>query len=70
MLGEVKYLGVILNSEHNWNQHLQKIIRKPQTISAVVRRMYSKRQGLRANMMHWLYIRVLRPSTFHAALVW
>jgi hypothetical protein len=28
MLDEVTYLGVILDSKLNWNQHLQKIIRK------------------------------------------
>jgi hypothetical protein len=33
MLGDVKYLGVILDSKLNWNQHLQKIIRKVQTTS-------------------------------------
>jgi hypothetical protein len=31
MLDEIKYLGVILDSKLNWNQHLQKIIRKAQT---------------------------------------
>ena len=42
MLGEVKYFGVILDSKLNWNQHLQKIIRKGQTTFAVVRRMVVK----------------------------
>jgi hypothetical protein len=67
---EVKYLGVILDSKLNWNQHLQKIIRKAQTTFAVVRRMYGKRWGLRPNTVHWLYTRVIRPSILHAALVW
>jgi hypothetical protein len=62
MLGEVKYFGVILDSKLNWNQHLQKIIRKAQTTFAVVRHMCGKRWGLRANMVHWLYTRVIKPS--------
>jgi hypothetical protein len=70
MLGEVKYLGVILDSKLNWNQYLQKIIRKAKTTFAVARHMYGKRWGLRPTMVHWLYTRVIRPSIFHAALVW
>jgi hypothetical protein len=70
MLAEVKYLGVILDSELNWNQHLQKIIRKAVTTFAEARCMYGTRWGLRPNMVHWLYTRVIRPSIFHAALVW
>jgi len=70
MLDEVKYLGVILDSKLNWNQHLQKIIRKAQTTFAVVRCICGKKWGLRPNMVHWPYTRVLRPSIFHGALVW
>jgi hypothetical protein len=70
MLGEIKYLGVTLDSKLNWNQHLQKIIRKAQTTFAVVRRIFGKKWGLRPSMVHWLYTRVIRPSIFHGALVW
>ena len=70
MLDEVKYLGVTLDSKLNWNQHLQKIIRKTQTTFALVRRTCSRNWGLRPNMVHWLYTRVIRPSILYGALVW
>jgi hypothetical protein len=70
MLGKVKYLGVILDCKLTWNQHLQKIMREAQTTFAVVRYMCGKKWGLRPNMVHWLYTRVIGPSIFHAALVW
>jgi hypothetical protein len=70
MLGEVKYLGVTLDSKLKWNQHLQKTIRKTQTTFAVVRRTCGKKWGLRPRMVHWLYTRVISPSILHGALVW
>jgi hypothetical protein len=42
MLDEVKYLEVTLDSKRSWKQHLQKIIRKAQTIFAAVRRISEK----------------------------
>jgi hypothetical protein len=70
LLDEVKYLGVTLDSKLNWNQHLQKIIRKSQTTFAVVRRTCGRKWGLRTSMSHWLYTRVIRPSKRYGALVW
>jgi hypothetical protein len=71
MLGEVKCLGVILDSRLTWNQHLQKIVRQAQTNLTAVRCMCGKKKwGLRPNMVHWLYTRVIGPSILYAALVW
>ena len=70
MLDEVKYLGVQLDWKLNWNQHLQKIIRKMQTTFTLVRRICGKKWSLRPGMVHWLYTRVIRPSILHGALVW
>jgi hypothetical protein len=39
VLGEVKYLAVILDFKLNWTPHVQKIIRKAQTTFAVVKCM-------------------------------
>jgi hypothetical protein len=70
MWDEVKYLGVTLDSKLNCNQHLQKIIREAQTTFTVVGCICGKQWGLRPNVLHWLYTRVIRPSIFHSALVW
>ena len=70
MLDEVKYLGVVLDSKLNWNQHLQKIITKALTTFPAVRSICGKKWCLRPNMVHWLYTRVIRLSIFHGALVW
>jgi len=70
VLDEIKYLVVTLDSKLNWNQHLQKIIRKAKTTFMLVRHTCGKKWGLRPNVVHWLHTRVIRPSIFHGALVW
>jgi hypothetical protein len=70
LLGGVKYLQVFLDSKLNWNQHVQNVIKKAQTMFVVVRRTCGIRWGLRPSMVHWLKTRVIRPSIFYGALVW
>ena len=70
MLDEVKYLGVILDSKLNWNQHLQKIIQKTQTTFPLVSRTCDKKLGLKPEMFHWPYTRAIRPFILHGVLVW
>jgi len=59
-----------LDPRLNWNQHLQKIIRKTQTTFALVRRTCGRKWGLRLSMVHCLYSKVIRPFIFDGALVW
>jgi hypothetical protein len=66
----VKYLGAILDSKLNWNQHLKKTIRKAQTTFVAVRHTSGTKWGLRLNMVHWLYTRVIRLSISYGALIW
>jgi hypothetical protein len=70
MLDKVKYLGVTLDSKLNWNQHLQKIIRKTQATFALVRCTCGRKWGLRPSMVYWFYTRVIRPFISYGALVW
>ncbi len=70
MLETVNSPGVILYSKRNWNQHLQKVIRKTQTIFALVSRTCDKKLGLKPEMFHWLYTRAIRPFILHGVLVW
>jgi hypothetical protein len=69
MLDEVMYLGITLDSKLDWNQHLQKIIRKTQTTFALVRRTCGRKWGLRPSMVYWLYTRVIRLFISYGALV-
>jgi hypothetical protein len=70
LLGGVKYLGVFLDSKLSWNQHLQNVTKKAQTMFVIVRRTCEVPWGLRPSIVHWLYTRVIRPSILYGALVW
>ncbi len=70
IVGEAKYLGVILDAKLTWNQQIEKISNKALTTLAVAKRMFGKTWGLRPSMTHWLYTRVVLPSITYGAAVW
>jgi len=60
-------LGATLDSKLNWNQHLQKIIRKVQTTFALVRRTCSRNWGLGVNVKFNISTTSLNTSLKHIA---
>lgn len=68
--GEVKYLGVILDSKLTWNPQLQRVKNRAEKTLILARRIQGKTWGLKPKMMHWLYTVVVRPMITYASLVW
>lgn len=68
--GEVKYLGVILDSKLTWNQQLNRTKKRAEATLMLARRAHGKTWGLRPSMMYWTYTMVVRPMITYASLVW
>lgn len=68
--GEVKYLGVILDSRLTWTQQLLRIKRRAVTTLMIVKRTHGKIWGSRPNVIHWIYTTVVRPMITYASMVW
>jgi hypothetical protein len=59
----VKYLGVILDSRLTWRENVDGKMRKAHILLWACRRACGARWGLRPNVVHWLYVAIIRPST-------
>jgi hypothetical protein len=66
----VKYLGVILDSQLTWREHVDVKVRKAQNLMWACRRAYGVTWGLGPGAVHWLYVSNIRPSVTFACLVW
>jgi hypothetical protein len=66
----VKYLGVILDSQLTWREHVNVKVRKAQNSLWACRRACGGAWGLGPRVVHWLYVSVIRPSITFASLVW
>jgi len=66
----VKYLVVILDSRLTWREHMDVKVKKAQNLLWACRRVYDVMWGLRARVVHWLYVCIIRTSVTFASLVW
>jgi len=64
----VKYLGVILDSQLTWREHVDVKARKAHNLLWVSRKAYGVKWGLRPRVVHWLYVSIIRPSITFASL--
>jgi hypothetical protein len=65
----VEYLGVVLDSQLTWREHVVVKVRKAHNLGAC-RRAYDVMWGLTPRVVHCLYISIVRPSICFASLVW
>jgi hypothetical protein len=61
-----KYLGVILDAQLTWREHVDVIMRKARNMLWAC----GVRWGLRPRVVHWLYVSVIRSSITFTSLVW
>ena len=62
------YLNIVLLDCSLWE--LLEQVNTSCTTFALVRHTCDKKCGLRPDVVHWLYTRVIRPFILHGALVW
>jgi hypothetical protein len=66
----VKHLGVTLNSQLTWKEHVEAKARKAQNLLWACRRSFSVRWGLGHKVVHWLYVAIVRPTITFASVIW
>lgn len=66
----VKYLGVILESKLNWNEHIENRIKKSLRIFWCCRSAIGKSWGLRPKCTLWIYTAIVRQMLAYAAFIW
>lgn len=70
LASQVKYLGLILDRKLNWRTTVEDRIKKAITAFFTCKRMFGRNWGLRPQMVHWLYMGIVRPILTYGSLVW
>jgi len=68
--GSVKYLGVILDSQFTWREHVEVKVRKAHNLLWACRRVCRAGWGLGPKVVRWLYLAIAWPTVTFASLVW
>ena len=68
--GQVKYLGVILDSKLKWKTHVDAKCRKAIVAFSQLCKTTDKTWGYSPRVVHWIYTMVIRPMLTYAAVVW
>ena len=69
-VGEVKYLGIMLDQKLNWFKHIRWKIQVAKATLLKIRNATGKLWGFHPRMGRWAWIGVVRPAVTYGALVW
>ena len=66
----VKYVGVILDSQLTWRNHMAVRVRKAHNLLWACRRAYGVTWGLGSRFVHCLYVSIIRLHITFTSFVW
>ena len=69
-VGEIKYLGVIIDSNLTWRAHVESRVKRAKRDLMAAKRLISKSWGLTPSRMKWVYEGIVRPALDYACHVW
>lgn len=65
-----KYLGVIVDENLNWREHVDWAVEKGRRTLWVARSMVAKSWGINPKKMLWLYNQIVLPRVLYGVVVW
>ena len=66
----MKYLGVVLDKQLSWTQHIKEKVSKAKQFLAMIRPAINHIYGLDPKRMQWIYKQVLLPRLTYDCHVW
>ena len=67
---KAKYLGTILDRKLTWKDNIDERIKKSCNAFYSCKQAIGKRWGFKPNIIHWMYVSVVRPILTNSCFVW